>query len=119
MDSYALPDISATPGLQPIVLAQNEHAWPPSAVVREAVRQALGSGNLYPDSEYTDLRAAIADVHSLQAENIVCGAGSMELMSALLLAYISPGESILMTQYGSLFMRTLARLVGASVRMNK
>lgn len=115
MDSYALPDISVAPGLEPIVLAQNEHAWPPSAKVREAVMQALDSGQLYPDSEWTELRAAIAEVHSLQADNIACGAGSMELMSALLLAYISPGERILMTEYGYLFMRTLAKLVGAEV----
>lgn len=115
MASYALPDISAAPGLEPIVLAQNEHAWPPTATVREAVLRALDSGQLYPDSEWTELRAAIADVHSLRSDNIVCGAGSMELMSALLLAYVSPGDSILMTQYGYLFMRTLARLVGAKV----
>ena len=115
MEPYALPDTSAAAGLEPIVLAQNEHAYPPSARVRQAISDALGQAQLYSDSDWTELRSAIAEVHDLDPGNIVCGCGSMELMSALMLAYLSPAERILMTEYGYLFMRTLARLVGAQV----
>jgi hypothetical protein len=41
MEPYALPDTSAAAGLEPIVLAQNEHAYPPSARVRQAISDAL------------------------------------------------------------------------------
>lgn len=115
MAAYALPDISAAAGLEAIVLAQNEHAFPPSPRVQQAVMAALDTGQLYPDSEWTELRAAIADVHKLDADKIVCAAGSMELMSALMLAYMSANDRLLMCEYGYLFMRTLARLFGASV----
>jgi histidinol-phosphate aminotransferase len=115
MEPYALPDTSAAAGLEPIVLAQNEHAYPPSARVRQAISDALDQAQLYSDSDWTELRSAIAEVHDLDPGNIVCGCGSMELMSALMLAYLSPAERILMTEYGYLFMRTLARLVGARV----
>jgi histidinol-phosphate aminotransferase len=115
MDPYALPDITAGEDLEPIVLAQNEHAYPPSALVQQAVVDALGQGHLYPDSDCSELRATIAGVHRLNPANIVCGAGSMELMSTLMLAYLSSTDRILMTEYGYLFMRTLARLVGAGV----
>jgi histidinol-phosphate aminotransferase len=115
MEPYALPDTSAAAGLEPIVLAQNEHAYPPSARVRQAISDALDQAQLYSDSDWTELRSAIAEVHDLDPGNIVCGCGSMELMSALMLAYLSPDERILMTEYGYLFMRTLARLVGARV----
>ena len=115
MEPYALPDTSAAAGLEPIVLAQNEHAYPPSARVRQAISDALDQAQLYSDSDWTELRSAIAEVHDLDPGNIVCGCGSMELMSALMLAYLSPAERILMTEYGYLFMRTLARLVGAQV----
>ncbi len=115
MDSYALPDISAAGDLEPIVLAQNEHAWPPSQRVQQAVTAAMKQAQLYPDSDWTGLRAAIAEVHDLDPVNIVCGSGSMELMSGLMLAYLSPADRLLMTEYGYLFMRTLARLVGAQV----
>lgn len=115
MDPYALPDISAAEGLEPIVLAQNEHAYPPSKRVQQAVAAAMTRAQLYPDSDWSELRTSIADVHQLNPDNIVCGSGSMELMSGLMLAYMSPADRILMTEYGYLFMRTLARLVGASI----
>ena len=115
MAPYALPDISASEGVEPIVLAQNEHAFAPSAAVQQAVARAMASGQLYPDTDWGDLRATIARVHGLDAERIVCGAGSMELMSSLMLAYLSSADRLLMTEYGYLFMRTLSKLVGASV----
>ena len=113
MAAYALPDLSATDGQSAIVLAQNEHAFPPSAKVQQAVTQAIASGQLYPDDDWCELRAAIARVHGLDPEHIVCGAGSMELMSGLMLAYLGPDARLLMTEYGYLFMRTLCQLVGA------
>ncbi|MDC1288128.1 aminotransferase class I/II-fold pyridoxal phosphate-dependent enzyme [Gammaproteobacteria bacterium] len=115
MAPYALPDISADEGIEAIVLAQNEHALPPSTAVQQAVARAIASGHLYPDTDWSDLRAAIATVHGLDAERIVCGAGSMELMSSLMLAYLSPADRLLMTEYGYLFMRTLSKLVGAGL----
>jgi histidinol-phosphate aminotransferase len=115
MAPYSLPDISAAEGVEAIVLAQNEHAYPPSPRVREAVMTALDKGQLYPDSDWSELRAAIAEVHSLDTDKIVCAAGSMELMSTLMLAYMSAKDRLLMCEYGYLFMRTLARLVGAGV----
>ncbi len=115
MAAYALPDISAAEGLEPIVLAQNEHAWPPSQQVRDAVGAALDRAQLYPDGECKELCAAIADVHKLNPDNIVCGSGSMELMSGLMQAYMSNGDRMLMCEYGYLFMRTLAKLAGATV----
>jgi histidinol-phosphate aminotransferase len=115
MASYALPDISAADGLDAIVLAQNEHPFAPSQAVVDAVNTALASAQLYPDSDCNALRAAIAGVHGLDAERIVCGSGSMELMSSLMLAYLSPAERISMSEYGYLFMRTLVKQVGAGI----
>ena len=115
MAPYALPDISAAEGVEPIVLAQNEHAFAPSVEVQQAVSEAIKSGQLYPDTDWSELRTAIASVHGLDAGRIVCGAGSMELMSSLMLAYLSAGDRMLMTEYGYLFMRSLSKLVGAKV----
>ena len=115
MSPYALPDISAADGQQAIVLAQNEHPFPPSEKVQAAITEAMGNSHLYPDSDCSDLRNVIARVHNLQADNIVCGSGSMELMSGLMTAYMSTGDRLLVSEYGYLFMRTLAKLVGARV----
>jgi len=117
MASYALPDLSVPDGVEPVVLAQNEHAYAPSPRVREAVIEAMGRAQLYPDSEWQALRQAIARVHELEFDNIVCGAGSMELMSSLMLAYFEPGQKLVVSEYGYLFMRTLARLIGAELEV--
>ncbi len=113
MAAYALPDTTAPEGIEPIILAQNEHAFAPSAAVRAAVDVALATGQLYPDSEWTELRAAIAAVHELDPTRILCGSGSMELMSALVNAYVGAGDRVAMTEYGYLFMRTLVKMVDA------
>jgi histidinol-phosphate aminotransferase len=115
MAAYALPDISAADGQPATVLAQNEHAFPPSPPVQQAVAEAMASAQLYPDGNCGALRAAIAEVHGLDAERIVCGVGSLELMSSLVLAYLAPGARLLMTEYGYLFMRTLCQLAGATL----
>jgi len=115
MAPYALPDTSAADGQPATVLALNEHAFAPSAPVRQAVAEAIASAQLYPDDDWHALREAIAGVHGLDAERIACGAGSMELMSSLILAYLAPGARLLMSEYGYLFMRTLCQLAGATL----
>lgn len=115
MDAYQLPDISVPDGVTPIVLAQNEHAFPPSQKVRDAVAAAVQDSHLYADTDCRELRTAIAAVHDLDSEKVFCGSGSMELMSVLVQCYLSSGDHILMSDYSYLFMRTLARMVGAQI----
>ena len=115
MAAYALPDITtAGPGAT-IVLAQNEHPLPPCPAAVAAAESAMHRAQLYADSECTALRRSIGEVHGLDPDHIVCGAGSMELMSGLLQAYVTATDRVLMSDHGYLYMRTLARLAGAPV----
>ena len=115
MDAYQLPDISVPQGVTPIILAQNEHAYPPSQKVRDAINAAIGDAQLYSDTDCRRLREVIASVHGLDSERVFCGSGSMELMSTLVQCYLGEGDRIAMSEYSYLFMRTLARLVGAEI----
>ena len=115
MAPYKLADLSASPGKRLVSLAQNESAFPPSPLAVEAARAALGQAGPYPDPDWQDLRAVIAGVHGLDAAAILCGAGSMELILALALAYLGPGGRALTTAHGYLFFRTAARLAGAGI----
>jgi histidinol-phosphate aminotransferase len=110
---YALADLSVPPGRRAVSLAQNESAIPPSPRAIVAARAALADARLYPDPDWRDLRAAIAGVHGLDPEAILCGSGSMELILALALAWLGPGRAALTTAHGYLFFRTAARLAGA------
>ena len=111
MSPYALADLG---GAATISLAQNESLFPPSPTALKAGRDALAEGVLYPDPDWVKLRAAIAEVHDLDPVTILCGAGSMELIGAIIHAYTGPGDAILGTQFGYAFVATAAQQSQAS-----
>ena len=96
-----------------ISLAQNESAFAPSPRALAAGAAALADGALYPDPDWRELRAAIAAVHGVAADAILCGAGSMELIGALIRAFSGPGDEVLGTEFGYLFVATASRQSGA------
>ena len=113
MQAFALADLSAPEGMQITSLAQNESAYPPSPKALEAARAAVESGALYPDPDWADLRRAIADRHQIDASKILCSAGSMDLIAALIGAFSGPGDRVLSTRHGYGYFATSARFVGA------
>ena len=110
MAPYALADPGG-PGM--ISLAQNESAFGPSPMALDAGRAALASSALYPDPDWRDLRSVIAGVHRLDPAQILCGAGSMELIGALVRAFAGAGDEVLGTAYGYLFVATACQQAGA------
>ncbi|MCP4395602.1 MAG: histidinol-phosphate transaminase [Alphaproteobacteria bacterium] len=48
----------------------------------------------YSDLGYGELREAIAGAHNLNPSNIVCGAGSDELLGLLMQAYVESGDDV-------------------------
>jgi histidinol-phosphate aminotransferase len=114
MAPYALADLAVALGMPPISLAQNESASPPSPRAIAAARAAMGSARFYPDPHWTDLVAAIARVHRVPAAQVLCGAGSMELIDALVRAYAGPGEEVLASAHAYGFFRTAAAAAGAT-----
>jgi len=110
MAAYALADpIDA----RTVSLAQNESAFAPSPQALEAGRAAFGDARLYPDPDWRELRAAIAHVHGLDADALLCGAGSMELIGALVGAFAGEGDEVLGSEHGYLFVATAAMLARA------
>lgn len=111
MAPYALADLG-DPSLTS--LAQNESARPPSPLAIAAGQAALGDAALYPDPDWRDLRAALAEAHGVPAADILCGAGSMELIGCLIRAFAGPGDEVLGAQYGYLFVATATQQAGAN-----
>ncbi|TMV06857.1 aminotransferase class I/II-fold pyridoxal phosphate-dependent enzyme [Ruegeria sediminis] len=105
MSPYALADLG---GPRTVSLAQNESAFAPSPAAVAAAQAAQANLALYPDPDWSDLRAAIADVHRVDPARILCGAGSMELIGCLIHAYAGPESSVLGTEFGYAFARTAA-----------
>jgi Histidinol-phosphate/aromatic aminotransferase and cobyric acid decarboxylase len=81
----------------------------PAQVDRELTR--------YPDGDAGTLRQAIAEAEGLPAAQIICGAGSMELLGLIAQAYLRPGDEALMSRYGYLYFRSVAAANGADVAL--
>lgn len=94
---YALADLGRAGAVS---MAQNESAFAPSPAAIKAGQAALENAALYPDPDWQDLRAAIATVHGLKPGQILCGAGSMELISALFGGFAGKGDTVLGSQFG-------------------
>ena len=82
----------------PIKLSSNESSFGPSPKAVEAFKSEANSLHRYPDGSQSKLREAIAEVHGLDVNKIVCGNGSEELIGLLVRAYIGPGDELLLSE---------------------
>lgn len=94
-------------------LSSNETPLGPSPAAIEAYRNLAGSLELYPDGAATALREAVAERYGLNADHIVCGAGSDELLSLIAQAYLGPGDEAIYTKHGFLVYEIATRTNGA------
>jgi histidinol-phosphate aminotransferase len=66
-----------------VKLASNENPLGPSALARQAIREAASHAHRYPDGSGTALRQAIAARHKVSGSQVVLGNGSTELVEIL------------------------------------
>jgi len=108
-----VPGKSAAPGVDKVFkLSSNETPLGPSPKAIEAFKASLAGLELYPDGSSTRLREAIAAKYGLDADHILCGTGSDELLSLLAYAYIGEGDAGVMSQYGFIVYPIAIRAAG-------
>ena len=106
---------SQVPGhSEPIKLSSNENPAGPSDKAKEAFSRAVHRLNRYPSTDHATLHHAIGEVHGLDPDRILCGAGSDEIISFLCQAYAGPGTEVLFTEHGFLMYRISAHAAGAT-----
>ncbi|OAN73164.1 histidinol-phosphate transaminase [Jannaschia sp. EhC01] len=98
----------------PLKLSSNENPFGPSPAAVAAMADALADAHRYPSTDHADLRAAIAEVHGLEADNIICGVGSDEIIHFLCQCYAGPGDEVLYTQHGFGMYPIAAKAAGAT-----
>jgi len=96
-----------------IKLSSNEGALGPSPKAIEALQKSATKLHRYPDGGCDLLRAKLAEKYDLEFDQIVCGAGSDELITLLIRAYAGPGDEMLYSQHGFLMYPIAAKGVGA------
>jgi histidinol-phosphate aminotransferase len=78
-----------------IKLASNENCYGPLPYVLEHIVAAAAGANRYPDTNSTELMAALAAKFGVHVEHLVVGCGSVSLCQQLVLASAGAGDEVL------------------------
>ncbi|WP_371156466.1 histidinol-phosphate transaminase [Jannaschia sp. 2305UL9-9] len=95
-------------------LSSNENPTGAPRSAQDAARDAAGEMHLYPNTDHAGLRDAIAEVHGLDPDRIICGVGSDEIIHWLCQAYIGPETEVLYPEYGFLMYAISTRAAGGT-----
>ena len=84
---------------QLIRLSANEGALGVSPNVQKVLQPNGMTPHRYPEVQDQHLNAAISERYGLDASRIISSNGSDELISLITIAYLEPGDEVVMSQY--------------------
>ena len=96
-----------------IKLSSNENALGASPEALLAYQIHSDKVFRYADGGCNDLRNALAEKYKIDADRIVCGAGSDEIIALLTHSFCDVGDEVLYSEYGFLMYPISAKRVGA------
>lgn len=108
-----VPGKSGAKGVEVTKLSSNENPLGCSAKVLEAI-SSHSALNRYPDGASTELREKLGEVNGLNPEQIICGAGSDEILELIAYAFCGEGDEVIHTQHGFLVYPIAAMSAGAT-----
>lgn len=94
-------------------LSSNENPLGPGEKAKEAFARTVHELHRYPSTDHLSLRSAIAEVHGLDADRIICGVGSDEIIHFLCQCYAGPGDEVIHTEHGFAMYRISTLAAGA------
>ncbi len=95
-------------------LSSNENPAGPSDKAKEAYVRAAHDLHRYPSTDHASLRAAIAERWSLDADRVIMGVGSDEVLHFMCQAYAGPGDEVIHTEHGFALYRISTLAAGAT-----
>ncbi|MBD3676916.1 MAG: histidinol-phosphate transaminase [Rhodobacteraceae bacterium] len=95
-------------------LSSNENPLGPGEKAKEAFARTVHELHRYPSTDHLSLRTAIAEVHGLDANRIICGVGSDEIIHFLCQCYAGPGDEVIHTEHGFAMYRISTLAAGAT-----
>lgn len=117
--AYVPGQATASDGRALVKLSANENPLGTSAAALAALSEARhvserGAAG-YPDPDAKALRAALAEHHGLDADRIVCGTGSDELLNLAAQGFAGAGDEVLFSRHSFAVYDIAARRCGATV----
>lgn len=99
---------------EPVKLSSNECIYGPSPKALEAFQTTAHDLLRYPDPESVDIRQTLAALHGLPVDQLICGAGSDELLTLLIHTYAGPGDEVIHSRYGFMVYPIQSKAAGAT-----
>ncbi len=99
---------------QTIKLSSNESRLGASPMAIDALGGLGKNLASYPDASSKGLKNALAQVHGLNADQLVIGAGSDEILHLLAQVYLGEGDEAIISQYG--FLMYPIAILGAGAK---
>ncbi len=106
-------------GKPAIKLSSNESPLGASPKAVDAYTEAAHHLADYPEGSSAVLRETLAEIHGLEAERIVIGAGSDQILHLLAETYLSAGDEAIQTEFAFLMYPIATLAAGADVVVAK
>ncbi|HQZ14165.1 MAG TPA: histidinol-phosphate transaminase [Devosia sp.] len=90
----------AAPGVTPIKLSANESPLGASPAAVAALLEVDRQPEIYPEGTSRILREALGEVHGIDANKIVCGNGSDDILHLLAQCYLGEGDEAIISRHG-------------------
>ena len=104
---------------QSIKLASNENPLGPSPRVLEAIQGGLQDLSRYPDGNGFMLKAALADFHQVQTQQITLGNGSNDVLELIARVMVSAADEVIFSEYAFAVYPLVTQAIGATARVAK
>ncbi len=100
---------------QIVKLASNENPFGCSPKVKEAIRGIIDNMALYPDDSMVKLKTALAEKYKIEANELIIGAGSDQVIEFVIHAKAHEGTKVLMNSVTFAMYEIYAKQVGAQI----
>ncbi len=110
-----IEEVEREVGRPAIKLASNENPLGPSPKALEAIRKFLDRVHLYPDGQGYYLRKKLVEIHGLEINQIILGAGSTDLIELVAKTFLTAGDEAITSESAFIIYRLAAEEMGAGL----
>ncbi len=100
-----------------IKLASNENPLGPSPLVIKAAQEVLHQSHIYPDGSCYEIKQALAQFFSVQANQITVGNGSENILELLIKSYLLKDDTTIISEFAFLTISILIQSYGVQAKL--
>ncbi len=102
-------------GLRCIKMASNENPWGPSPRALQAIAQAVGESNFYPENFNDGLRITLAEKYNISPEEVLVTDGSTSFLDIIAHTLLAPGKNAVTSERSFLPYANMTRMSGGQL----